>query len=208
MLETLLHFTATGNGSKQTNKDLSTFFRRKLKGYKGADGYQRNAILNELQTVGVNSMLSGPKTPVRALVGTGLQTAMRPVATVLGALGRSDDRVLRGAYQSIGGMLEARNDAWRKAVAEWQSYNVHEEGWRGFTQSTQDREWNAMMQYFDQNGTLGERAQAQFANMLRELNRNSFLNYGPRIMKSMDVYFSQMIARGRVRQLDDRIRKN
>ena len=201
MLETFLHFTATGNGSKQTNKDLSTFFRRKLKGYKGADGYQRNAILNELQTVGVNSMLSGPKTPVRALVGTGLQTAMRPVATVLGALGRSDDRVLRGAYQSIGGMLEARNDAWRKAVAEWQSYNVHEEGWRGFTQSTQDREWNAMMQYFDQNGTLGERAQAQFANMLRELNRNSFLNYGPRIMKSMDVYFSQMIARGRVRQL-------
>ena len=201
LLESFLHFTAVSNGKKQTWKDFHTFFNRKLKGYKSGDQYQRNAILNEMATMGVNSMLSGPKTPVRALVGTGLQTAMRPVATVLGSLGRGDDRVLRGAFQTIGGMLEARNDAWRRAVADWQSYTMLEEGWRGLTQSTQDQEWNGMMQYFDQYGTLGERAQAQFANSLRELNKLPFLNYGPRMMKSMDVFFSQIIARGRVRQL-------
>ncbi len=72
LLESFIHFTATGNGKKQTWKDLQTFFTRKLKGYKEGSQYQRNAILNELQTMGVNSMLSGPKTPVRALVGTGL----------------------------------------------------------------------------------------------------------------------------------------
>ena len=31
----------------------------------------------------MNSMLSGPKTQARALVGTGLGTTMRPVATYL-----------------------------------------------------------------------------------------------------------------------------
>ena len=200
LLETFLHFSANSGTNMQTMKDFDAFFKRKLKGYKGADGYQRNAILNEAMTMGVSSMLSGPKTPVRALIGTGLGTVMRPVATVLGSLGRND-RITRGAFSSMGAMLDARNDAWKKAVKDFNSYATHEEGWRGFTQTKKDNEWNSMMKYFDQFGTQGEKAQAHFANALREVNKSPFLNYGPRVMKSMDVFFSQLIARGRVRQL-------
>ena len=200
LLESFIHFTATGNGNKQMWKDFQTFFKRKLKGYRGADGYQRNAILNEMQTMGVNSMLSGPKTPARALVGTGLGTVMRPVATIIGATGKNED-VVRGAYANLAGMIDARNDAWKKAVADFQSYSMTDEGWRGFTQSKGDLEWRQMMSYFDQYGTLGEKAGAHFADMLRNINKVPFLNYGPRVMKSMDVYFSQIIARGRLRQL-------
>ena len=201
LLESFIHFTATGNGNKQTWKDMQTFFNRKLKGYREGSKYQRNAILNEMQTMGVNSMLSGPKTPVRALVGTGLQTVMRPVATILGANMKGNDRVARGAFQSLGAMVEARHDAWRKAVADFQSYNIHEEGWRGFTSNTADQEWQGMMKYFEQYGTDGEKAQAIFANNLREINRLPLFNYGPRTMKALDTYFTQLIARGRVRQL-------
>ena len=201
LLESFIHFTATGNGKKQTWTDMNTFYTRKLKGYREGDVYQRNAIINELQTMGINSMLSGPKTPVRALVGTGLQTVMRPVATILGSLGQGNDRVTRGAFQSLGAMVEARNDAWRKAVADFQSYNIHEEGWRGLTQTKKDQEWEDMMKYFDQHGTTGEKASAHFANALREINKIPVFNYGPRIMKSLDTYFTQIIARGRVRQL-------
>ena len=201
LLESFLHFTAVSNGNKQTWKDLHKFFTRKLVGYRGKDGYQRNAILNELQTMGINSMLSGPKTPARALVGTGIGTIMRPAATIIGSLGKADDATLRGAMANIGGMIEARNDAWRKAVADFQSYNVNEDGWRGFIQNKADIEWNAMMEYTKYHGTMGAKAQAHIANSLRELNKNPWLNYGPRIMKSMDVYFSQIIGRGRLRQL-------
>jgi hypothetical protein len=201
LLESFIHFTATGNGNKQMWKDMQTFFRRKLKGYRGADGYQRNAIINEFQRMGVNSMLSGPKTPVRALVGTGLQTIMRPTATILGSIGKEDDLVLRGAYATLGGMVESHNDAWRKAVADWNSYSTTGEGWRNFTRTTADQEWDSMMSYFDQYGTLGEKATAQFADMLRGINKVPFLNYGPRVMKSMDTYFTQIIGRGRLRQL-------
>ena len=201
LLESFIHFTATGNGKKQTWKDLQTFFSRKLKGYREGNAYQRNAILNELQTMGVNSMLSGPKTPVRALVGTGLQTIMRPVATILGSVGKGNDRVTRGAFQTLGAMVESRNDAWRKAVADFQSYTVHEEGWRGLTTNAKDQEWEGMMKYFDQYGTDGEKASAHFANALREINKMPVFNYGPRVMKSLDTYFTQLIARGRVRQL-------
>ena len=128
------------------------------------------ALLNGFMTMGVNSMLSGPKTPVRALIGTGMGTALKPMATMLGSMGRNE-RVNRGAFQAMGAMLEARNDAWKKAVKDFNSYATHEEGWRGFTQTKKDNEWNSMMKYFDQFGTQGEKAQAHFANALREVNK-------------------------------------
>ena len=201
LLESFIHFTAVGNGSKQTWKDLNKFFMRKLQGYRGKDGYQRNAILNELQIMGINSMLSGPKTPARALIGTGIGTALRPVATIVGSIGKADDSTFRGAMANLGGMIDARNDAWRKAVAEFQSYNINEDGFRDFIQSQKDTEWNAMLEWVEYNGTMGAKAQAHIANNIRELNKNPWFNYGPRVMKSMDIYFSQLIGRGRLRQI-------
>ena len=201
LMEGFLHFTATANGSKQTYKDFNEFYRQKLRGYKYGDVYQRNAIVNEMMTMGVNSMLSGPKTPVRALVGTGLGTAMRPVATILGAFGQADDSVLRGAFANLGGMFEARNEAFRKAVADFQSYGMKEDGWRGYITTKKDEEWQGMMEWAAQNGTLGDKAQAKLANSLREINKLPVFNYGPRVMRSMDTFFSQLIGRGRQRQL-------
>ena len=201
LLETFIHFTATGNGNKQTFKDLDTFFKQKLKGYRTGDVYQKSALINELQTMGINSILSGPKTVARALVGTGIGTVMRPVATMVGAIGDINGQTFRSAAATLGGMVEARNEAWRKAVADFQSYNLDPEGFRGFTETKADMEWNAMMSYFDDNGTFSEKAIAHLSDNLRNLNKSPYLNYGPRTMKSMDTYFSQLIARGRQRQL-------
>ena len=201
LLEGYLHFTAESNGSSQTFKDFNEFFKRKLRGYKQGDVYQRNAILNEMMTMGVNSMLSGPKTPVRALVGTGLGTVMRPVATMLGALGRSDDTVLKGAFHNIGGMVEARNEAWKKAVADFQSYSMKEDGFRGYIKNRKDEEWEQMMSWAGSYGTAGDQASAKFADALRGINKIPIFNYGPRVMRSMDTFFTQIIGRGRQRQL-------
>jgi len=201
LLEGYLHFTAESNGSAQTFKDFNEFFKRKLRGYKEGDVYQRNAILNEMMTMGVNSMLSGPKTPVRALVGTGMGTVMRPVATMLGAIGKSDDTVMRGAFQNIGGMVEARNEAWKKAVADFQSYSMKEDGFRGYIKNRKDEEWEQMMSWAGSYGTAGDQASAKFADALRGINKIPVFNYGPRVMRSMDTFFTQIIGRGRQRQL-------
>jgi len=199
--EYFMHFAATSGKNKQLYSDLDAFFQRKLKGYRGADKVERNAIINELQTMGMSSILSGPKTPVRALVGTGLGTVMRPAATVVGALLDGNERVMQGAFQTLGAMVESRNEAWRKAVLDWKAYNSLEEGWRGFTQSKKDLEWNAMKEHFDKSGSQADQIAFHFADQLRELNRLPIFNYGPRIMQSMDTFFSQLIARGRLRQL-------
>ena len=202
LLESFIHFTATGNGNKQTFKDLDAFFTKKLKGYRRGDQYQKSAIINELQTLGINSILSGPKTVARAFIGTGLGTIMRPVATMIGAAGNINGQTFRSAAATLGAMVEARNEAWQKAVADFQSYNLDTEGFRGFTENKADMEWNAMMSYFNSKpGSYSDKMVAHVADNLRNLNKSPWLNYGPRIMKSMDTYFSQIIARGRQRQL-------
>jgi hypothetical protein len=202
LLETFIHFTATGNGNKQSFTDLDAFFTKKLKGYRHGDQYQKSAIINELQTLGINSILSGPKTVARAFIGTGLGTVMRPVATMIGAVGEINGQTFRSSAATLGAMVEARNEAWQKAIADWQSYNFDTEGFRGFTENKADMEWNAMMSYYNQKqGSYGDKMVAHFADQLRNLNKSPWLNYGPRIMKSMDTYFSQIIARGRQRQL-------
>ena len=199
LLESFIHFAATSNGRQQTWKDLQAFYKRRLHGYREGSKYQRNAILNELATMGVNSMLSGPKTPARALIGTGLGTIMRPVSTLLGAL--NDDQTIRSSFATISGMLDARTDAWRKAVAEFQSYSLNEEGFRNLTTTRLDREWNALMQFHQLHGSPNDKVAAHFADQLRNLNKNPFLNYGPRVMQSMDTFFTQIIGRGRLRQI-------
>ena len=98
-------------------------------------------------------------------------------------------------------MIDARAEAWRKAIADFQSYSMKDDGRRGYVQNRKDQEWEAMRSYFDQHGTLGEQASMNIANTLREINKMPVFNYGPRTMRAIDTYFSQIIARGRQRQL-------
>ena len=71
---------------------------------------------------------------------------------------------------------------------------MKEDGWRGYITTKKDEEWQGMMEWAAQNGTLGDKAQAKIANSLREINKLPVFNYGPRVMRSMDTFFSQIIG--------------
>jgi len=61
--------------------DLDAFMRKRLKGYKDGDKSVQGMRAKELGAVMVHSVLSGPKTPVRAALGNTLITTLRPVQT-------------------------------------------------------------------------------------------------------------------------------
>ena len=46
---------------------------------------QVGALVRELQGVMTHSILSGPKTPARAIIGTATHTFLRPLAMTIGA---------------------------------------------------------------------------------------------------------------------------
>ena len=202
LLQTFLHFSATGGHKPQTFKDLQEFMRRKLHGYREGDTQYRNQLINELQITGVNSILSGPKTPVRAVVGTGLGTIMRPVSTIIGSLGgTADPAITRSSFAALGGMMESLGEAWQKAVMDFRAYNQNAEGWRGITMSTRDYEFEALKAFHYQYGSDGDKAMITVVDSIHNLNKLPIFNYGPRIMAAGDTFFSQLIGRGRMRQL-------
>ena len=122
LLNTYLEFLAAGGDRISSMKDLDAFFMRKLHGYREGDQGEKSAIVRELQSMMVHSLLSGPRTAVRAWTGTGIATFMRPVSAIVGSLGdytKGDDQVTRSAFAGIGAMMESLGDAWGFAKQRW-----------------------------------------------------------------------------------------
>ena len=53
----------------------------------------------------------------------------------------------------------------------------------------------------EKHGDFKYQAAYHIADQLRGVNKLPLLNYGPRTMKAMDTYFTQIIGRGRLRQI-------
>ena len=201
LLQVFNHFVATTGANKATLVDFNAFMSRNLRGYVEGDKVVKNKIVDELATMGINSMLSGPKTPVRATVGTGLNTVMRPVATIIGSLGQQDkEGVVRGAYASLGAMFESVGEGWKKAVADFHGYTQLEDGWRGYTPNAKDYEWEALKESTHLYGSDGDKAVMGIADFLRTINRLPIFNYGPRLLQSSDAFFRTLIGRAQIRQ--------
>ena len=71
-------------------------------------------IIRELQGVMVHSVLSGPKTPIRAIMGTTTATLLRPMAQALGgAITDFNGPQMREGLASLNAMREALPEAFK-----------------------------------------------------------------------------------------------
>lgn len=200
LFEAFQYFSAASNGKPMTFKDMETFFERRLRGYAGKSQHHKNLVVSELQTMGINSMLSGPKTPVRAAIGTGINTVMKPAAAIIGTTLDGNRGAMRAQFASLGALLETIPEAWRKAVADFNTYIDNDGNFRGFKANKQELEFQAIENFYKTQGNEGDRIAMSIAGMVRGLNKNPFLNYGPRIMKASDTFFGQLIGRARQRE--------
>lgn len=200
LYDAFLYFSAASNGSKLTMNDMADFFAKKLGGGEIGNKVERNKIVNEMMTMGINSMLSGPKTPVRAIIGTGINTVMRPASVIVGtAFPGGDRRTKMAAFAELGGMIDGLSESWRKAVSDYKTYFDNGGNFRDYTNLNSVDEFDAIKGYVAANGTTGEKIQFNTYAFMRGLNVNPFLSYGPRIMKAADSFFGQLIYRGHKR---------
>ena len=88
--------------------DFDAFMQRRLKGGQGDTGQ----LIRELQGVMINSVLSGPKTPLRAIMGTSTAVFLRPMSQMLGGLaqyagsGFQESAVLKRSMASATAMVQ------------------------------------------------------------------------------------------------------
>ena len=194
-----------------TVEDFNKWARTVIKGGKlnDADIDRTGALIRELEGVMTNSVLSGPKTPVRAVMGTASATFLRPLSTGLGALIRlpfdGDASTVRASLASINGMLEAIPESFTIFRTKLNSY------WKGdlatiktrFSEfSRGDENWELMRRYYEDSGMAsdGDIAAFRLANIARSMNDSNFLSYSTKIMAATDDAFAHILGRAKMRE--------
>ena len=176
----------------------------------GGEGPNRTgALIRSLQEMVSHSVLSGPKTPMRALLGTGAATFLRPMSTFLGATLRypftGDSATIRGSLASMNGMLESIPEAFDLFFTRLNSY------WSGdistvktrYTEFTKgDYNWELVRRYYEDSGRASKSDQALFAftNMVRGINNNNLFTYSTKLMAATDDAFTFLLGRAKMRE--------
>ena len=198
-----IHETISMSGEIHNLTDYDNYIRKKVLGGEFKKGGKQNGLLvRGLQKVFSNSVLSGPKTPVRAVMGTGTAAFLRPLSTALGASLKGDGATRRAAMAGFSAMVEAipeaytlfkknLNSYWSGDVATIQSrYNVITKG---------DEQWNLYTNWIENSGkaTFGDKAVFNIANAVRAMNDSNFLTYSTKIMGATDDAFGLLMARAK-----------
>ena len=194
-----------------TLEDFDNWARRVIKGGKlSANDIDRTgALIRELEGVMTNSVLSGPKTPLRAITGTASATFLRPLSTALGAAIRypfdGDASTVRASLAAINGMVEAIPESFTIFRTKLNSY------WKGdlatiktrFSEfSRGDQNWELIRRWAEDSGraNAGDVAAFRVANIARNMNDSNFLTYSTKIMAATDDAFAYILGRAKMRE--------
>ena len=194
-----------------TLDDFDNWARKVLKGgqldEQGPD--RTGALIRNLQEMISHSVLSGPKTPMRALLGTGSATFLRPLSTFMGATMRypftGDSATIRSSLASMNGMLEALPEAFDLFFTKLNGY------WSGelstvktrYTEFTKgDQNWELVRRWAEDSGraSVDERAIFAFTNMIRGVNNTNLFTYSTKIMAATDDAFTFLLGRAKMRE--------
>ncbi len=187
--------------------DFDAFCRKCLKGGALEEGgpERTGALLRELEGMMVHSVLSGPKTAMRAVMGTSTATFLRPMSTVIGATVRGDHVTMRSGLASLNAMIQAIPESFEIFKTKLNSY------WSGDVSSMKtrfsdftkgDENWELLRRWAEDSGRAsdGDRAMFAMANQARNWNNNSWLTYSTKLMAATDDAFRHILGRSKMRE--------
>jgi hypothetical protein len=189
-------------------EDLFEFFKVKAKGGEWGGKQYASMVLKEFQGTMIHSVLTGPKTPVRAIMGTGTASFMRPVAQATGGLMQGDGRQIRLGLAGTSAYMEAIPEAFKLFFTNLKSYwagDMATYKTKNFQFDKTNADWEAMGQLIAQRKKNGEsvdglEAAYNMGTIARTLNDQNLLTYNSKIMAAVDDTFGFLIARARAKQ--------
>ena len=102
--------------------DFDNWIKKTMKGGYFNGRKKIGVLTKELQGMMINSVLSGPKTPVRAIMGTGTATFLRPFSQILGATITGDRTTQRASMAAMNSMIQTIPEAWTLFKSKLNSY--------------------------------------------------------------------------------------
>ena len=190
-------------------KDFDAWMRQKISGGEFQGKVKTGALIRELQGVMVNSILSGPKTPIRAILGTTTNAYLNSINEAAGAILRSpftNDVVTRKAsIAKMKGMFELVPEAFDVFKKNWDAkFNADfaDIRTRYSEPPTQgDNIWDAHGRWAEHRGHDGDKAAYYLTNIARTLNNNKLLGWSPRVLAATDDTFKWLMTRARSKEL-------
>ena len=175
-------------------KDFDAWMRQKIRGGEFKGKVKTGALIHELQGVMVNSILSGPKTPMRALLGTTVNSYLNAINEAAGATLRqpftNDIASRKASVAKLKGMFELIPEAmqvFRKNLKSKFNANIADIRTRYSEPMTRgDNNWHLFGEWTEKNGTAGDKAAFYMANVARNLNNNKLLSWSPRALAATD----------------------
>jgi len=190
--------------------DFDHWARKMIKGGEIEGKKQTGAFIRELEGVMIHSILSGPKTPARAIMGTATATFLRPLSTTFGAMLSTpftgDTATVRAGLSSINAMIEAIPESWtlfRNKLDSYWSGDISTVRTRFAEYTRGDDNWELLRKWVespDSGATTGDRVWFNLANMARSLNNKNFLTYSTKIMAATDDAFAYILGRAKMRE--------
>jgi len=192
----------------RTIEDFNAFMRSKVRGGDFTGEVKPGMLLEEGRGVMINSVLSGPKTPLRALLGTTTNSYLNAINEVVGASIKTpftgDIASRTASIAKMKGMFELVPEAFtifRKTLnSKWNAdiADIRTRFSEGPTRG--DESWNAVAKWTERNGTIADKAAFNVANIARTLNNNKLLTWSPRVMSSIDETFQWLMVRARAKE--------
>jgi hypothetical protein len=118
MMRHYLDVLAIADGNVKALDEMYKFAKDQIFSWESIRGGKRSAFIDALTSIMYNSVLSGPKTIIRAAMGNTLTTFMRPMTVVLGGALSGDVKatamgmsLMKTSFQSIGEAWTIANKA-------------------------------------------------------------------------------------------------
>jgi len=180
----------------QNWKDLDAYMKQRIRNF-GLEG-DAGIVVKELQTVMMHSILSGPKTSLRAMSGTFTSALLRPMNTAVGASMRGDWDSARANMASVNAFFQTIPEAFQLFKTNLNAY------WAGDVATVQTRfteartksddQWALYEHWVDTRGSEVDGIAFGIANTARKLNDNKLLTYSTSVMGATDDAFTLILS--------------
>ena len=190
-------------------KDFDAWMHQQIVGGKFKGKVKSRELIKGLQKTMVQSILSGPKTPLRAMLGTTINTYLNAINEAAGATLRApftgDVIARKAAVAKLNGLFGLIPEGYEVFQRQWHAKfnaNIADIQTR-FTEAATpaDELWEAKRIFTETRGTPGEKAAFYINNITRNLTNNKLFSWSPRALAATDDTFLWLQARARSKEM-------
>lgn len=200
-LKDLMEVHALSGGRVRTLEHIHDYLKSKLTGGQ-MDGVKiRGRVRQELQSSFYNSVLSGLRTPIKAVVGTNMIGILRPMQAYLGAGIRGNKKEMAIAAAT----LDSLGKAWAEGIQmfkyNWDlGLNRKSLTYEGkFDLEADLAEWEGLKPFYDKYGSAVEKRAYETLDHIVKFNTNPWVKYSQNAMGAGDALARTIIGRYEMR---------